>query len=81
MALSNRCAVKSGKSTSVKYSSAYADCHSKKFERRSSPPVRMIRSGSGISAVYSSFANDCSVMFPPSSAAKFAARTISARLP
>src|SRR2546421_515556 len=40
---------KSGHRVSTKTNSAYADCHSKKFERRSSPDVRITRSGSGIS--------------------------------
>src|SRR5207237_9729937 len=38
---------KSGHSTSVAHISAYATSHSRKFETRSSPPVRMSRSGSG----------------------------------
>src|SRR3990170_1806697 len=44
-----------GQYTSTKYSSAYASCHSRKFEIRSSPLVRSTRSGSGRSAVYSRF--------------------------
>lgn len=47
MASSSFSAVKSGQYVSVKYSSVYASCHSRKLEMRSSPPVRMNRSGSG----------------------------------
>ena len=36
----------------VKCNSAYAACHSRKFEIRSSPEVRITRSGSGISGAY-----------------------------
>src|SRR5690606_30662051 len=40
---------KSGKSVSWKTNSAYADCHNRKFEVRSSPEGRRKRSTSGIS--------------------------------
>src|SRR5204863_880444 len=40
---------KSGQSVSVKTSSAYASCQSRKLEMRSSPEVRISRSGSGSS--------------------------------
>src|SRR4029077_18183507 len=44
----SRCSTpKSGHSTSVAHISAYATSQSRKFETRSSPPVRMSRSGSG----------------------------------
>ena len=43
--------VSPGHMTSAKYSSAYAACHRRKFEIRSSPLVRKTRSGSGSSAV------------------------------
>ena len=36
-----------GQYTSVKYSSEYAICHSRKLETLSSPEVRSTRSGSG----------------------------------
>ena len=40
---------KSGQSTSRKTNSAYAAPHSRKFDKRYSPAVRMIMSGSGMS--------------------------------
>ena len=42
--------VKSGHSTSVKYSSEYADSHMRKLDRRISPPGLITRSGSGMPA-------------------------------
>ena len=59
--------MKSGQSTSVKYSSAYADCQGRKLDRRSSPLGRMIRSGSGMCAVYRCAATVSSVMSAGSS--------------
>src|SRR6185369_18056291 len=44
---------KSGQGFSTKTSSAYASCHSRKFEIRWSPAVRISRSGSGSSGSYS----------------------------
>ncbi len=47
---SSRCSTaKSGHSTSVAHISAYATSQSRKFDTRSSPPVRISRSGSGCS--------------------------------
>ena len=43
--------VKSGHNTSSGINSAYADCHNRKFDSRSSPLGRRIRSGSGWPAV------------------------------
>src|SRR2546425_12256246 len=57
------------------YSSVYASCHSKKFERRCSPDVRIRRSGSPHGAVYnlariasSSMSSSCFVPLSTSAA-------------
>ena len=57
---------KSGNIFSEKYNSAYADCQSKKLERRISPPVRTIISGGGTAPEYISLVISSSVtaVFP-----------------
>ena len=75
---------KSGQSVSTKTSSAYASCQRKKFERRSSPEVRISRSGSGRSGAYrraASASSSTSAGATPSSTSRRAASTISARPP
>mmetsp|Transcript_32258 Transcript_32258/g.55045 ORF Transcript_32258/g.55045 Transcript_32258/m.55045 type:complete len:89 (+) Transcript_32258:173-439(+) len=47
-AFSKATSSKSGHNKSVKYNSAYAASHNKKFDNRVSPDVRMIKSGSGM---------------------------------
>jgi len=52
----------SGQGVDVTQISAYAICHSRKFEMRISPLVRMSRSGSGCPAVYRWAANSSASM-------------------
>jgi len=58
---------KAGQYASQKYSSEYALCHSRKFDSRCSPLVRMTRSGSGWPAVYRCLAMSSGLMVSASS--------------
>ena len=73
---------KSGQSTSVKTSSAYAHCQRRKFEIRRSPLVRTSRSSSGSPAVQSAASrSSASSAAPFAAAARRAAWTIAWRPP
>src|SRR5581483_1116135 len=77
-------ASKSGQSRSTKTSSAYASCQSMKFDTRSSPLVRISRSGSGSSGAYRFAASTFSSISRgsrPLSAIRRVASTSSARPP
>src|SRR5262249_28778545 len=80
----SRSSPKSGQSVSSKTSSAYADCHRRKFEIRCSPDVRITRSGSGTRGAYrreAIAASATSSAATPCSISSRAAPTISARPP
>src|SRR3989344_1408422 len=78
---SNSLGEKSGHNVSVKKSSLYADCQRRNPDNRFSPLVRMMMSGSGISALHMCARSDSSVMGSDFSASSPAAATISARPP
>src|SRR5262249_8884829 len=73
--------LKSGQSTSLVKNSVYASCQSRKFEMRCSPPVRIRRSGSGMSLQYrlacTHFSSIASGSSTPPSTARAICRTAS----
>src|SRR3989344_9237991 len=58
---------KSGQYVFEKNSSLYTDCHGRKFERRISPPERMMMSGSGTPDVQRFSSTSASVISSPTS--------------
>jgi hypothetical protein len=72
---------KSGHSRSLKNSSEYAACHSRKLLMRISPPVRISRSGSGTWASAMARFRLASVMGSPRAASDAAAWAMSQRPP